>query len=87
MSSFFLGVSTGCGFLPIPGVGGPLLLNPGFLLLFASGTLDGSGSASIAAAVPPNPLLSTLVLFLQPATLIPSTGAVDLGPAVAVVVL
>ncbi|MCI0587328.1 MAG: hypothetical protein L0323_10860 [Planctomycetes bacterium] len=86
-SVFALGVSGAPGFLPIPGVGGALLLDPGSLVLFASGTLDATGTASISAAVAPDPLFSTLVLFLQPATLVPGAGAVDLGPAVPIVIL
>ncbi len=68
MSAFALGASGTPGFLPIPG-SGPLLLDPAALVLVASGTLDATGTASISAAVPPDPLLSTGVLFLQPATL------------------
>ncbi len=80
-----VGVAQAPAFLSIVGVGGPLLLDPATLVVPFSGILDVSGSASIPTALPPDPLLSTAVLFLQPATIDP-TGP-SLGPAVSFVVL
>ncbi|HKB16209.1 MAG TPA: hypothetical protein VKF62_09085, partial [Planctomycetota bacterium] len=84
-SLYVVGAADAPGFQSIAGVGGPLLLDPATLVVAFSGTLGPSGSAAIFTAVPPDPSISTAVLFLQPATMDPS--GVSLGPAVPFVVL
>ncbi|MGH7150779.1 MAG: hypothetical protein ACREIU_08780, partial [Planctomycetota bacterium] len=84
-SLFLVGAAEKPAFFSISEVGGPLLLDPATLVVAFTGTLDPSGSASIALAVPNDPSFSTAGLFLQPATQ-DATG-LNLGAAVSLVVL
>jgi len=86
-AQFAVGVSLEPAFLSIPGIGGPLLLDPASLFVAFSGTLSPSGSATIPIAIPPNPSLSEGVVFFQPAVVNATAGGVELGPAAALVIL
>ena len=62
--------------VPVPGIGGAVLINN--LTLFTSGLLDGSGAGTFVLNIPNNPALVGYYLTYQGAVIDPATVAVTL---------
>ncbi len=58
-------VSPATGFVQVPSIDGPLLLDPGLLIPLFAGGVPANGLSSVVAQIPVNPALSGLTVYFQ----------------------